>query len=98
MMYYDRIVFSEGIDINNAIALEECNICHYWYVLNKGFKFQTYVCSRCHDLLIMSMNLNDIAILKIKNEDYCCIIKGISKNEAIRLMQNTDLTEKSRTL
>ena len=25
--------------------------------LNKGFKFLLYVCNRCHDLLMMSMNL-----------------------------------------
>ena len=46
----------------------------------------------------MSINLSDIAILNIKNADYCCIISGISKNEAINLMQNADLTEKGRTL
>ena len=41
---------------------------------------------------MMSMNLSDIAILKIKNVDYCCII---SKLLAIKLLQNIDLTEKS---
>ena len=41
------------------------------------------------------MNLSDIAILTIENADYCCIISGISKIEAINLMQNTDLTEKT---
>ena len=44
------------------------------------------------------MNLSDIAILKIKGSDYRCVIRLISKNEAINLMQNADLTEKSRTL
>ena len=40
---------------------------------------------RCRDFLIMSMNLNDIAILKIKNVDYCWFINGIGKSEAINL-------------
>ena len=44
------------------------------------------------------MNLSDIAILNIKGSDYCCIITGIRKSEAINLTQNIDLTEKSRTL
>ena len=44
------------------------------------------------------MNYSNIAILKIKNVDYRCIITGISKSEAINLMQNIDLTEKSKTL
>ena len=69
MLYYNRIDVSEGIDINKTSAPRECDICHYWYFLNKGFKFQTYVCNRSHDLLMMSMNLDNIAILKIKNAD-----------------------------
>ena len=44
------------------------------------------------------MNLSDIAILNIKTADYHCIISGISGDEAINLMQNMDLTEKSGTL
>ena len=40
------------------------------------------------------MNLRNIPISKIKNTDYCCIITEISKNEAIKLLQNIDLTEK----
>ena len=66
--------------------------------LNKGFKFQPNVSKKCHDLLMMSMNLSNIDVLNIKGSDYCCIINGVSKNEAINLMQNADLTEKSRTL
>ena len=44
------------------------------------------------------MNLSNIFILKIKSADYCCIITGISKSEAINLLQNIDLTEKTGTL
>ena len=60
--------------------------------LNKGFKFQPRVCNRCQDLLMMSINLSDIPILNIRSADCCCIIDGISKSEAINLMQNIDLT------
>ena len=44
------------------------------------------------------MNLSDIAILNIKSDDYCCIISGISKSEAMKLKQNIDLTENSGSL
>ena len=46
----------------------------------------------------MSMNLSNIAILNIKSSDYCYIITGVSKNEAIHLLQNADLTKKSGTI
>ena len=78
ILYYDRIDVSEGIGVNKTRQSKESNICHYWYFLTKGFTFQSYVCSRCHGLSMMSMNFSNIAILKIKNADYCCIICRIS--------------------
>ena len=47
---------------------------------------------------MMSVNLGDIAILNIESSDHCCIISLISKNEAINLLQNADLTKKSKRL
>ena len=47
---------------------------------------------------MMSTNLSGTGILNIKGSDYCCIISLISKNEAINLLHNADLTEKSGTL
>ena len=72
MSYYDRTDFSEGIDVNKASKSKEWNICHYFLI--KVFKFQPNVCNRCHDLLIMYMNLSDIAIRDIKTVNYWCII------------------------
>ena len=94
MLYYERIDVPEGSDVNvnKKGESKEFDICHYWHFLNKRFKSKQDVCNGCHDLLMMSMNLNDIAILNIKSADYCCIIGGISKSVAVSLMQNTDLT------
>ena len=86
MLYFNRIGAFEGNDVNKTSASKECDICHYWYFLNYSFKFQPNVCNRCHDLLMMSMNLSDIVILNIKCSDYCCIISLIRKNETINLM------------
>ena len=98
MFYYDRIDVSEGIDVIRTSASTECDVFHYQYFLNYGFKFQPNLCKRYHDLLVMSVSLSDIAILNIEGSDYRCIISSISKNEAINLLQNAEQTEKSRTL
>ena len=29
ILYYDRIYFSEGTDINKTSESKECDICHY---------------------------------------------------------------------
>ena len=47
---------------------------------------------------MMPMNLSNFAILNIDGAGYCCIVIGISKSEAINLMQNIDLAEKSGIL
>ena len=95
MLYYDRIDVSEGnwCKQNKRIKRMWC-----WYFFNNSFKFQPNFCDRCHDLLMMSVNLSDIAILNAKGFDYRCIISLISKREAINLLENADFTEKSGTL
>ena len=63
---YIRTDTSIGIDVNKTSKSEKCDICHYLYFLNKAFKFKPKVTNRCYDLLMMSLNLNDIALLNIK--------------------------------
>ena len=29
MLYFDRVEFYEGIDVNKISESKECNICHY---------------------------------------------------------------------
>ena len=53
MFYYDRIDVCEGIDVNKTSTSKECSVCHYWYFLNYGFKFQPNICNRCHDFLMI---------------------------------------------
>ena len=86
MLYHDRIEVSERIDVNKTRASKEYDICHYWYFLNYNFTFQPNVCNRCHDLLMMSISLSDIAILNIKGSDYYYIIRLISK-KALKLLK-----------
>ena len=97
MLYFDKIDIFEIIDINKTSASKERDICHYWYFWNKGFKFQPNLCNRCHDLIMISMKLSDIAITKMKNTDYLCIITGISKSIAMKLLDYVDLTKNNET-
>ena len=43
---------------------------------------------------MISINLNKTAILDINGADYRCIINGISKSGALKLLKNVDLTKK----
>ena len=46
MLYFNRIDVSDGIDDTKTSASKKCDICHYLYFLNKGFKFQPNICNR----------------------------------------------------
>ena len=73
-IYFDRNDVYGSIDVNDTDRSKECNIYQYWHFSINAFKFQIYVCNRCHDLLMKSMDLSDIAIESIKGTDYYCII------------------------
>ena len=98
MLYYDRIGVSEGINVNKTSASKECDICHSWYFLDKGFKLQPDICNGYHDVLKMSLKLTNITILNIRGLDYCCIINGIIKVDAVNIQQNVDLTKEKGVL
>ena len=66
--------------------------------ISYSLTFQPNPFNRCHDLLMMPINLSNIAILNIKGSDYCCIISLVSKNEVVNLLQNADLTKNAGTL
>ena len=94
---FNRIDISEGTDVDKTSESKDCDIYQFWYFLNNSFKFQPNVCNRCHNLLMISMNLSDIAILNIKGSDYRCIISLISKYKVTNPMQNAKWTEKRGT-
>ena len=70
MLQYDRIDISEGIDINKTNASKVCDICYYWYFLDRGFRYEPYLCNGYHDLVQKAMNFDDVPIVSIKGSDY----------------------------
>ena len=85
MLYYDRIDISEGIDPTKSSDSKDFMFCHYWF-FNHGLKFQDSICNGCHDLTIFCLNINDIAIIVVKNR---CIIHNINKSKTINLSKNS---------
>ena len=39
MLQYEKINVSEGIDVNKTSASKECELCHYSFFKDVGFKF-----------------------------------------------------------
>ena len=51
MLEYDRMDISEEIDVNKTNLSKECDIFHYLYFKDIGFKYEPYLCNGCHDLM-----------------------------------------------
>ena len=79
----------EKIDVNKTSASKECELCHYWFFKDVGFKFEEHVCNKCHDLLTMAYSLKNIAILSAKEATFRCLLMGNSKNKALKRLNNS---------
>ena len=68
------------------------------HLKNVFFLLQKTVCNICHDVLMMSIDMNSIATLNIQGVDNCFIIAGITKSEDLNLLRKVDLSKKSGSL
>ena len=98
MIECERIDISEGIDVNRTNLSKECDICHYWYFKDIGFKYESYLCNGCHDLMQTAMSFNNVAIVYVKGAAYRIYFWYISKNDAINIMNGSSLTDKRGVL
>ena len=94
MLEYDRINFSEGIDVNKSNKSKECILCHYWYFLHKNFSYGSFLCDSCYNTMQKSNNFKNIAIAHIKKSAYSIYFLDMSKREAKKLMKNSNLNNK----
>ena len=61
-------------------------------------KYEPHLYNGCHDLMQKVMNFNVVAIVSVKRSDYRILFLYMSKNDAINIMKNSDLNEKSVSL
>ena len=98
MLEYDRIDISEGTDVNKTDLSKEYDICHYWYFKNNGLKCEPYLCNGCHDFIQKAISFNDIAIVYIKGNAYRIHFWYMSKNDAINIMNGSNLVDERGAL
>ena len=94
MLEYYRIDISEGIDVNKTNLWKECDIFHYWYFKNIGFKYEKHICSGCHNLMQKVMSFNNVAIIYVKENAYRINFWYMSKDNAINIMNGSNLVDK----
>ena len=96
MLEYDRIDISEGIDVNKTSASKECDICHYWYFKDIGFRYKAVPLQYLP--WFNAVSFNDVAIVYVKGSAYRIHFWYMSKNDAVNIMNGSNLTDKSGVL
>ena len=89
-----KIDISEEIDVKKSSLSKYCELCHYWYFKDVGFRFEPHVCNKCHDVLMTAHELKNIAVLSVGGADFRCIFCGISREEAVNRLNNSVLENK----
>ena len=78
---------------NKTDGVSGCIICHYRYFFNINLKLQLEVCHGCHNLMEKAMIFNDVAFVTAKGNYYRIHFLYMSKDKAIDLLRNADLTK-----
>ena len=91
MLEFEKIDISERIYFNKTNLSKECDISHYWYFKNIGFKYEPYLCNGCHDLIQKAMSLNKVAIVYVKGSVYRIHCWYMSKDNVINIMNGSNM-------
>ena len=94
MIDYERIDISEGNDVDMTNKSKKCMLCHYWYFLDKNFSYGPYLCDGCYNIMQKSIKFKNIAIVHVKKSAYRIYFLYMSKREAKKLMNNSNLVDK----
>ena len=98
MLEYDRIDISEGIDIKICKETSrECNLCKFYYFLDKNFNYGPYLCNGCYAMSLKA-SIKNLAIINGNGNHYRVNFAFISKKDAYNLIKNATIIDKIGTL
>ena len=52
--------------LTKTVVYASALFCHYWYICEINFRFQSNACDDCHDLMQNTMNLHDVGTVLVK--------------------------------
>ena len=90
MLEYDRIIISEGIDINKCEETSrKCSLCKFYYFLDK--------CDGCYDMFMKVVSMQNLTI-NYNGNYYRVIFAFMNKTDAYNLVENAVILGEKGTL
>ena len=99
MLEYDRIDISEGIGIKKCRETsKECNLCTFYYFLDKNFNYGSYLCDGCYDMSRKAISIKHLAIINHNGNHYGVNFAFMTKTDAYNLIKNAVIIGEKGTL
>ena len=98
MLGYEKNDISEEIGVDTTDKSKECILRNYWYFLDENFNYGLYLCDGCYNILQKSINFKNIAIVHVRESAYRIYFLYMSKREAKKLMNSSNLSDKKGIL
>ena len=93
-----KLIFQKDEYVNRTNRSKECMLCHYWYFLNKNFKYRPYLCDICYNIVQRSTNFKNITIVCIKKNAYRIYFQCMNKHETKKIIKKIDPIDKTGSI
>ena len=78
--------------------VKKCNLCNFFYFLDKNFKYGPYLCNGCYDMFLKAVSIKNLAIIN-HNGNHCPVnFAFITKKDVYNLIKNATIIDKKGTL
>ena len=93
-----ELIFQKGLMLTKQVYQKNVIFVTYQYFKDIGFNYEPYLCNGCHDLMQKTMSFNDVATVYDKGNAYRIYFWYMSDDDAISIMNNSNLIDKMGVL
>ena len=77
---------------------KECNLCKFYYFVDKNFSYKPYLCDGCYDMSKKAVSMQNLAIINHNGNHYRFNFAFMSKKDAYHLIKNAVIMGEKETL
>ena len=77
---------------------KECNLCKFYYFLDKNFSHGPYLCDGCYDMSRKVISMENLAIINHNGNHYRVNFTFMSKKDVYNLIKNAVIMGEKGTL
>ena len=91
-------IFLKEVMLIKQVHQKNMTFVTIWYFKDIGFKYESYLCNSCHDLMQKAMSFNNVAIVYVKGSAYRIYLWYMSKDDPTSIMSNSNLVDEKGVL